>query len=115
MDDVTKKVVVYRAPGADAVAVRSNVEFATTDAGALTLDVYTPPDAKPGDRRAAVVFVTGYPDPAMEAHIGCKLKDMAAYISWAHLVAASGLVGVTYCNREPQDVFALLQYLRGHP
>jgi acetyl esterase/lipase len=30
------------------------------------------------------------------------------------LVAASGLAGVTYSNHEPEDVWALLEYLRAH-
>jgi hypothetical protein len=114
MDDMTKKAVVYRVPGMEAVAVRGNIEFGTAGMGPLTLDLYTPPGAQPGERRPAVLFVNGYPDPALEGHFGRKLKDWAAYGSWARLVAASGLAGVTYSNHEPEDVFALLTYLRAH-
>ena len=44
--------------------------------------------------------------------LGCKMKEMGAYVSWSQLVAASGLVAVTYSNSEPTDVHAVLQYVR---
>lgn len=114
-NDMTKKTVIYTLPGMDAVTVRSDVAYRTTPAGALTIDLYHPADFAPGQRRPAVVFVSGYPDPGFEAVLGCKLKDMGAYVSWARLVAASGLVAVTYTNREPvADLDALLGYLGQH-
>jgi acetyl esterase/lipase len=43
------------------------------------------------------------------------MKDMGSYVSWAQLVAASGMVAITYTNREPAtDVHAALQYMRDH-
>ena len=112
-NDMTKKTVVLEIAGMDAVAVQRDVAYRTTEAGALTMDLYVPPGAQTGARRPAVVFVSGYPDPGFEAFVGCKLKDMGAYTSWGRLVAASGIVGVTYTNREPvADLDALLQYLR---
>lgn len=110
---MTKKVVVYRIPGMEAVTVRRDVEYRETEAGALTLDVYYPPDAKSGARTPAVLFVTGYPDAGFEARLGCKLKEMGSYISWGQLAAASGLVAITYANREPvADAHAALRYVR---
>jgi acetyl esterase/lipase len=45
--------------------------------------------------------------------LGCTLKDMGSYISWAQLAAASGLVAITYSNREPAtDVHAVVQQVR---
>jgi dienelactone hydrolase len=114
-NEITTKKVVYELPGMDTVKIRRDVEYRVTEAGALTFDLYSPPDLKIGERRPTVVFVSGYSDPAAERLLGCKLKDMAAYISWGRLVAASGLVGVTYTNREPvADLDALLQHLRQH-
>jgi acetyl esterase/lipase len=95
------------------VTVRRDVEYRRTEAGALTMDLYSPPDAKGGERRPAVVFVFGYPDPGFEAMLGCKQKDMGSYVSWGRLAAASGLIAVTYTNRDPAaDLDALLDYLR---
>jgi acetyl esterase/lipase len=45
--------------------------------------------------------------------LGCKLKEMESYVSWGQLTAASGLVAITYTNREPTaDIGELLQYVR---
>ena len=105
--------VVYQIPGMEAVPVRRDVAYRTTDAGALTLDLYYPLDWRSGDRSPAVVFVAGYPDPGLRAVLGCKFKEMGAYLSWGQLVAASGLVAVTYENADPAaDIHRVLQYLR---
>jgi hypothetical protein len=101
------KPVLYSLPGMSDVVTR---QVAYGDD--VVIDLYTPPGAT--GRLPAVVFVTGYADPGSEQVFGCKLKDMACYISWAQLVAASGMVGVTYSNREPGDVHAMLAYLRGN-
>jgi hypothetical protein len=112
-DDISKKRVLYQIPGIDAVTVRRDVEFGGADAGALTMDVYYPPDVERGARLPAVVFVTGYPDPGFQAMVGCKQKEMGSYISWGRLTAASGLAAITYTNREPAtDADALLQYVQ---
>jgi hypothetical protein len=61
----------------------------------------------------AVVFVTGYPDPGAEKIFGCKVKEMECYISWAKLMAASGLAAITYLNHDPaRDLDALFRHLR---
>ena len=112
-DDITKKTVVYQIPGADAVRIRRDVEYQATDASVLTMDIYYPPDSKSGTRVPAVVFVAGYPDPGVQAKVGCKTKEMGAFISWAHLSAASGIAAITYTNTEPAaDIRTLLQYVR---
>jgi hypothetical protein len=109
-NDLVKKTVVYELPGMEDVAVRRDVVYQATGADPLRLDLYTPPGE---GRRPAVVFVSGYPDPGFEAFVGRKFKELGAYTSWARLVAAAGLVGVTYTNREPAaDLAALLRYLR---
>jgi hypothetical protein len=111
--DITKMRVVYQIPGANTVTIRRDVEYRTTDTGALTMDLYYPPDWQSGAPLPAVVFVAGYPDPGFASKVGCKLKEMASYVSWGQLTAASGLVAITYTNREPAaDIHALIEYLR---
>ena len=110
--EITKKTVVYRIAGMNAVTVRPDVEYKTTDAGSLTMDVYYPPGVMAG-AVPAVIFVLGFPDAGAQRMLGCKFKELGSYISWAKLVAASGLVGITYSTSEPAtDVFELLHYLR---
>jgi hypothetical protein len=114
-DHISKRTVLYRIPGTDNVRVRRDVEYEASDAGALTLDVYQPPDWRRGARTPAVVIVAGFPDPGFEAKVGCKFKEMGSTVSWARLLAASGLAAVAYTNREPAtDVHAVLRHVRRH-
>lgn len=101
------KPVLYTMPGMAEVATR---EVAYADA--RVIEVYAPPAA--AGRLPAVVFVSGYADPGGEPFFGCKLKDMASYVSWGRLVAASGMIGVTYTNHEARDAHAMLAYLRAN-
>ena len=111
--DITKKRVVYQIPGMDAVTIRRDVEYRSTDAGVLTMDIYYPRDVNSGAPTPAVVFVSGYSDLGFQKMLGCKLKEMGSYISWGQLMAASGLVAITYTTTEPTaDVHALLEYIR---
>lgn len=114
MSDFTERRVVLELPGMDRVRVRRGVEFAQRDPGALTMDVYSPSATdEPG--LPAVIFVSGYPDPGFRRAVGCSFKDLGAYVSWAQLVAASGMVGITYENVEPlEDLSALLTWIQDH-
>jgi hypothetical protein len=76
------------------------------------MDVYYPHDANPGRPTPAVLFVTGFSDIGAERMLGSTFKDMASFVSWAQLAAASGLVGVTYVNRDPGDVDDALRHLQ---
>src|SRR5262245_25613661 len=112
---VTKTPVVYTMPDMERVRVRRDETYRTTDEGALTMDLYYPPDAESGARTPAVVFVTGYADRGAQKLFGCRLKDMASYVSWGRLAAASGMVGITYVNSDPAvDANAVLQHVREH-
>jgi hypothetical protein len=115
-DHVTKKRVVYSIDGAKPASVRRDIEYRTGDTGPLTIDLYSPHDSSAGVLLPAVVFVIGY----SEAGIGMpkaldwpRFKDWAMLASWGELVAASGMIGVVYTNREPTvDLVAVLQHLR---
>lgn len=110
---ISKKDLVYRIPGMDDVRVRRDVEFHDTETGALTMDIYYPHGSQRGARLPAVVFVAGFPDVGFAAKVGCRFKEMQSLISWGRLTAASGLVAITYTNREPAaDILALLRYVR---
>ena len=98
---ITMKKVVCQIPGMDAVRIERDVEYHATDEGARTMDVYHPSGAPRDARTPAVVIVEGYSDVGYEAFTGCKFKDTGFCISWAQLMAASGLVAITYTNREP--------------
>ena len=112
---IATKRVVLELPGADAVIVRHDVPFAPVDGERLTMDIYYPAGPATHERTPAVLFVTGYSDDGMRKVVGCNAKDMASYISWAQLVAASGLVAITYTTRRPAtDVHKVLDFVRQH-
>ena len=114
-DHITKKTAVLRIPGMEDVTVRREVEYQTSDAGSLTMDIYSPPDLRTGEDRPAVISVAGYPDPGMARIFGRRYKEWGSSTSWARLIAASGMLAITYDNREPAtDVLALLAYLRAN-
>jgi hypothetical protein len=85
--EIATKAVVLRISGMEEVTVRRGVEYRTTTAGPLAMDVYCPPDWKSGVALPAVVFVFGYSDLGAEAMLGCKLHEMESYITWARLAA----------------------------
>lgn len=79
--------VFLTVPGMDRVMV-DNVPYKEGS----TMDVYYPPDFDPALPVPAVIFVIGVLDSAAPT----PFKEMGQYISWGQLVAASGLIGVTY-------------------
>src|SRR5260221_507835 len=79
------------------------------------MDHYLPPDAQSGTPLPAVVIVAGYSDQGFQRMLSCKFKEMGSTTSWARLIAASGMIAITYSNRDPvKDVEALIGHLRGN-
>ena len=110
-EQMSKRRVVYTIPGMEAVTVRRDQPYRFTDTGALTLDVYYPPDLTASARTPAVIFVTGFSDLGAERMLGSRFKEMGSFVSWAQLVAASGLVGITYANKNAEDVHDALRHI----
>ena len=108
---MTTKRVLYEIAGMHDVPVRRDVEYQQSSAGSLTMDVYYPP----GDATAslpAIVIVSGYADEGFLRMLGCRFKEMASSVSWAQLLAMSGIVAIAYTNREPvRDVYSLLDFV----
>jgi hypothetical protein len=111
--EITTKPALYRLDGMEDVRVVSDITYRSKDSGMLTMDLYYPPDPMPAAGRPAVFLVVGYSDVAAEAKVGCKFKEMESLISWSRLIAASGMVAITYANREAEpDFHFLLQHVR---
>lgn len=116
--EIVMTPVVYRVPGMDRVRVRANLKYTAVDNPNLLMDVYTPPGLAKGERRPAALFIHG------GAGAATKPKDWGIYISWGKLIAASGLVGITFTHRlgYPQpllteaaaDVSAAIEYVRAN-
>ena len=113
--EIVTKRVVLGIPGADALVVRRDVRYALVDGERLTMDVYCPAGLQRHEPMPAVLFVTGYPDEGMRKVVGCNAKDMAPYVSWAQLMAVSGLAAITYTTKRPAtDVHEVLRHVRAH-
>ena len=103
--DVTAYSVVWTVPAEKNVRVVRGTRYAGEGAAALTMDVTYPPGGGASTRWPAVVFVNG---------VGGKLNEWEIYKSWARLVAAHGIAGVT-AESDPakpgESVRALFEYL----
>lgn len=115
--ELAKMMVVYSMPGMDEVTVRRDVTYRTTESGSLSLDLYYPPGAAASGalerRHPAVLIVYGYSDAGARNVFGRSFKEMGSTVSWAELIAASGMVAIAYSNREPvEDVGLVLEHVR---
>ena len=111
--EIATKRVVLEVPGAEAAVVRRDVPYTLIDGERLTMDIYRPVGLGTDQPMPAVLFVTGFPDEGMRKIVGCNAKDMASYVSWAQLMAVSGLAAITYTTRRPAtDVHDVLRYVR---
>ena len=104
--------VVENVPGMDKVAVKT-VVYKTVADRQLEMDVYSPPGGGSG-AKPAVVFVNGVGDfPGQR-----KIRTWGQYTTWPRLMAASGMVAVTFDARggddNAADVTDALAYVRGH-
>jgi dipeptidyl aminopeptidase/acylaminoacyl peptidase len=101
--DMLQKTIVYEVPGMQQVNVRKDVPYKKVDEQDLTLDVYYPLDFDQDMPLPAVLFVHGDAPPDFLAHA----KDWGQYVSWGQLIAASGLIAVTFNHRSTQSLIKL--------
>ncbi len=113
--DLAKLTVLYTIPGVEEVTIRRDETYRTTESGPLTMDVYYPHGVSAGSLLPAVIIVYGYSDASVPNPFGRTFKEMGATVSWARLIAASGMIAILYSNREPvEDATAVLRYVREH-
>ena len=92
--DPSKIPVVYSVPGMDQAIVRSGVVFDTSSATPLAFDAYLPRGLRKGERRPAIVFISG----------GERVRHWRWFITWGQLAAAHGLVGIVPDKRYPRGL-----------
>ncbi|MFV1982959.1 MAG: alpha/beta hydrolase [Thiohalomonadales bacterium] len=103
--------VVYQLPFNGKIL--TDLPFSTNET--LVMDIYYPSASQSTNKilLPVVLFVTGYSDTGFQTKIGMKLKEVKQYSSWARLIAASGIIAVTYSNTDPeQDIVTLIHYLK---
>jgi acetyl esterase/lipase len=113
--DITLRRVVYAIPGMESVVVARDIEYGTSDAGPLRMDIYYPPAPQGSRLPPAVLIVAGFADVGVTLTLGCTAKEMEMVISWAQLIAASGITAIAYTNANPAtDAVTLIRYLQEH-
>jgi acetyl esterase/lipase len=85
--------VVYKIAGTDKVKVVENLKYAAPSDPNILMDVYLPPNLLKTEKRPVVIFIHGGAKPEYTP------KDWGIYTSWGRIIAASGLVGVTFTHR----------------
>jgi acetyl esterase/lipase len=88
-----RRPIVLSVPGMDRVVVHSNLLYTQVDDPLVRMDVYVPPDLQAEERRPIVMLVHGGVPTSL------PVKDMGAYRSWGRLLAAQGMVAVTFTHR----------------
>lgn len=82
--------VVLDDPVMKNVTVKRDITYLNTAAGDQTIDIYTPPGAKAGDKLPAVIFLNAIGDRP-----GDKVKNWGIYSSWPRLIAAQNMIGIS--------------------
>lgn len=114
--DPTQAKVVYLTKGMDKTTVRKDTEYRNVDGISLKMDVYYPPEYNEETALPAVVFAHGEaPGEFLQ-----NAKEWGQYTSWGQIVAASGLIGVTFTHRSSDgftqltDVSTDIEHLLGY-
>ncbi len=88
--DGTRWGVVYDVPATKDVKLKADVPYLKDTKSTLAIDIYTPPNAKAGEKFPAVIFLNAIGDRP-----GDKVKNWEIYKSFPRLVAAHGMVGIS--------------------
>lgn len=98
--------LAHELPGMEDVEV-INITYAFHENQPLTMDVYYPPGTPVGAQLPVVVFGLGY---RMSSE---SLRDAHFYTSWGRLVAAAGMVGISYDTEQPdRDLETLMVFIK---
>jgi acetyl esterase/lipase len=82
--DPAKTPVVYSVPGMNQAVVRASVVFDNSLATPLALDAYLPRDLRKGERRPAIIFISGAE----------RVRQWLWFVTWGQLAAAHGMIGI---------------------
>jgi acetyl esterase/lipase len=110
--DPAKVSIVYRVPRMEQAIVRAGVVFDDSSATPLAFDAYLPRNLARGERRPAIIFISGAE----------RVREWRWFITWGQVAAAHGLVGIVADKRYPrgfdgirsgfEDTEKLLSFLR---
>ena len=94
-----------RLPGMEQIQVH-NVQYTVYEGKPLSMDLYYPLNGGNSLDYPVVVFVSGF-----RASIN-DIRNDSGLQSWVRLVAADGMLGVNYESERPEDLGAIIAYLK---
>jgi hypothetical protein len=100
--EIARKPLLFELPNANDIEISREIRYGQDE---QVFDLYRPAAASKSERLPVVIFVFGYRDAGAHEILGCALKDVEAYVTWARLFAANG---------EPADVRTVLAYIEEH-
>ena len=101
LDEIIKKRVVYTIPNMEQIQAEKNITYKTVDGTDLKMDTYYPTNLQSNSHLPAVILVHGEGvDPAILK----DAKDWGVFVSFGQLIAASGLIAVTFNHRSTEDL-----------
>jgi len=110
--ELPQRRIVYQIPEMENVVCHKGEIYYSVDSMDLEADIYTPPGLSRGSKLPVVILTNNYPDVAWKKRSGVVHKDWQMIISWAELIAASGMVAVTYQTKySPSEADSLISYL----
>ena len=92
--DPAKTPVVFRVPGMSRAVVRSGIVFDNSPATPLAFDAYLPRGLRKGERRPAIVFISGAE----------RVRHWLWFVTWGRIAAAHGMVGIVPDKRYPRAI-----------
>ena len=108
-----QKRLVYQIPGMKDVSRSRGIPYDSEGGSNLKLDIYFPPQSDRGHKLPVVILISGYPDSAIKKYYGVNQKDLGLFDSWAELIAASGMIAVTYeSERSAGETDRAIAFLR---
>ena len=107
-----EKRIVFEIPEMENVICFNDIVYHDHNGLSLTADIYSPPDLEKTDKVPIVLIVNGYRDSYILKTQERKHMDFGVYVSWAKLIAASGMIAVTYDTEfSHSEVDSLLVFL----
>lgn len=91
--EMVMRPVVYKVAGMEQAKVVADLTYTGTDSPYRKMDVYLPAGVAKSEKLPAVIFLHGGAAERLTP------KNWGIYTSWGRLIAASGMVGVTFTHR----------------
>ena len=109
-----KKRLVYQIPEMKSVTKNNGIIYYSGEGINLKMDLYTPPNISKNKRLPLVILINGYPDSSIiKKWYGVRQKDLELFVSWSELIAASGMIAVTYESEKSSfETDTLIKFLQ---